>query len=144
MDPVSTWRQAHEQGLRNYAAEIVKRQEQEQTPKLAAIVQHNAVANEDEQPMVQLWAALTGVQKPAQSGTVVFSETSRGTIGAERYYPTWDTAIDAAESRAAELEAQGYIVWRSESIGKRWTAHCEGQESTVNFQPRPTVLLEVF
>ncbi len=75
---------------------------------------------------------------------IVLSETQRGTIGSERYFDSWDAAIDAAEERARQLEAQKYLVWRSESIGKRWTAHCEGQESTVNYQPRADILLEVF
>lgn len=74
---------------------------------------------------------------------IVLTELSRGTIGSERYFYSWDAAIDAAEARARELEGQKYLVWRSESIGTRWTAHCEGQESTPNFQPRADILLEV-
>lgn len=74
----------------------------------------------------------------------ILSETARGTIGKERYFDTWDAAVDAAEARARDLEAQKYLVWREENIGKRWTAHCEPQESTVNYQPRPEILLEVF
>ncbi len=74
----------------------------------------------------------------------VLSETARGKIGTERYFETWDSAVDAAEARSRELETDGYVVWREENIGKRWTAHCEPQESTVNYQPRPEVLIEVF